>query len=64
MFRFKNNVGEIEVGWRKCSGIECVCTWNGEKEDERERFWARFSKCLTGFGSSERVIVLGDRNAR
>ena len=36
----------------------------GKKGNERERFWARFSKCLTGFGSSERVIVLGDRNAR
>ena len=35
-----------------------------KKGNERERIWARFSKCLTGFGSSERVIVLGDRNAR
>ena len=35
-----------------------------KKEDERERFWARFSECLAGFESSERVIVLGDMNAK
>ena len=35
-----------------------------KKEDERERFWARFSECLAGFESNERVIVLGDMNAK
>ena len=39
MFGFKNYVGEIEVEWRKCSGSKCKCAWNGEKDDERERFW-------------------------
>ena len=35
-----------------------------KKEDERERFWERFSECVAGFGSNERVIVLGDMNAK
>ena len=35
-----------------------------KKEDERERFWARFSECIGGFESNERVIVLGDMNAK
>ena len=35
-----------------------------KKEDERERFWARFSECLGGFESNERVIALGDMNAK
>ena len=35
-----------------------------KKEDERERFWTRFSECLAGFESSERVIVLGDMNVK
>ena len=35
-----------------------------KKKDERERFWARLNECLVGFGSNERVIVLGDMNAK
>ena len=35
-----------------------------KKKDERESFWGRFSECLFGFESNERVIVLGDMNAK
>ena len=35
-----------------------------KKEDERERIWARFNKCLAGFKSNEREIVLRDMNAK
>ena len=36
-----------------------------EKEDERERIWARFNKSLAGFKSNEReIITLRDMNAK
>ena len=66
MLIFKNYVGEIEAGWRKCSGSECVCTWNEKqkKEVKSERFWTRFNECIGGFESNVRVIALGDVNAK
>ena len=33
-------------------------------ENEREAFWETFNECLSGFGENERVIVLGDMNAK
>ena len=33
-------------------------------ENEREAFWETLNECLGGFGENERVIVLGDMNAK
>ena len=33
-------------------------------ENEREVFWESLNECLSGFGENERVIVMGDMNAK
>jgi hypothetical protein len=33
-------------------------------EDERDEFWETLSECVNGFEQSERIVVLGDMNAR
>jgi len=30
----------------------------------RERFWEYLNECITGVGEGERIVVLGDRNAK
>ena len=33
-------------------------------EDEREVFWELLNECLSGFSEIEKIIVLGDMNAK
>ncbi|MEL7523216.1 MAG: endonuclease/exonuclease/phosphatase family protein, partial [Cyanobacteria bacterium J06553_1] len=35
-----------------------------KSENERERFWDNLNECLAGFDEEERIIVLGDMNAK
>ena len=35
-----------------------------KNESERESFWQSLNECLSGFGESERLVVLGDLNAK
>ena len=35
-----------------------------KNENERERFWESLNECISGFSEGERVIVLGDLNAK
>ena len=45
--------------------IVCVYGPGMEKsETERERFWETLNECLSSFGENERIVVLGDMNAK
>ena len=33
-------------------------------ENERDAFWECFSECINGFSENERIVVLGDMNAK
>ena len=35
-----------------------------KSENERETFWENLNECVAGFGEGERIIVLGDMNAK
>ena len=59
-----NHVGEIEAGWRNVVVVSVHAPGMEKKGDERDCFWERLSECLAGFGSNERIIVLGDMNAK
>ena len=37
---------------------------NGSREEDVRVFWEKLGECLGGFGSGERVCLLGDLNAR
>ena len=33
-------------------------------ENERDAFWECFNECINGFSENERIVVLGDMNAK
>lgn len=59
----KNSVGENEGGDRNLG----VCTYVPTDDRERavkERFCLDVESCLDRFGGSERLVMLGDMNAK
>ena len=45
--------------------IICVYGPGMEKSaNERESFWKNLNECIAGFGEDDKIVVLGDMNAR
>ena len=47
--------------------VVIICVYGPEMENsanKRESFWENLNECIAGFGEDEKIIVLGDMDAR
>ena len=54
----------LKVAGEKVVIVSVYAPGMEKSENERETFWENLNECLSGFGEGERIIVLGDMNAK